>query len=149
MNRFLKLLISIFLLLSFSFQGWAQQVPPGPGGESEAEVAASPRKQLATIIFAGLAGSILGLSTLSFYGRPQDKLANIAIGFALGVVSGFVYVTYTAVDDPNRFYGPPAGAGATNGLLESEFLQTYAVEQSQRFSGESSFSPKLNYSWKF
>ena len=41
---------------------------------------------LATILFAGLGGSILGLSTLSFYGRPQDKLQNIAIGFAVGVI---------------------------------------------------------------
>ena len=48
-----------------------------------------PRRQLATIVFAGLGGAILGLSTLSFYGRPQDQLSNIAIGFAVGIT----YVT--------------------------------------------------------
>lgn len=52
-----------------------------------------PRRQLATIVFAGLGGAILGLSTLSFYGRPQDNLSNIAIGFAVGVIAGTTYVT--------------------------------------------------------
>lgn len=64
-----------------------------------------PRKQLATIIYAGLGGAVLGLSTLSFYGRPQDKLANIAIGFAVGVMAGTVVVTYNAMTNPDEFYG--------------------------------------------
>ncbi len=58
--------------------------------------AIGPRKQIATIIFSGLAGAILGLSTLSFYGRPQDKLQNIAFGFALGIIAGTTYTTYKA-----------------------------------------------------
>lgn len=58
--------------------------------------AIGPRKQIATIIFSGLAGAILGLSTLSFYGRPQDKLQNIAFGFALGIIGGTTYTTYKA-----------------------------------------------------
>jgi hypothetical protein len=49
---------------------------------------------------AGIAGAILGLSTLSFYGRPQDKLSNIAIGFAIGVIGGAVYTTYKAASAP-------------------------------------------------
>ncbi len=50
--------------------------------------------QLATILYCGLGGAALGLSTLSFYGRPQNKLGNIAIGFAVGIISGTAYVTY-------------------------------------------------------
>ena len=53
----------------------------------------STKTKLATIVFAGLGGAILGLSTLSFYGRPQDNLSNIAIGFAVGVIAGTTYVT--------------------------------------------------------
>lgn len=64
-----------------------------------------PRRQLGTIIYAGLGGAVLGLSTLSFYGRPQDKLANIAIGFAVGVIAGTVAVTYSAATNPDEFYG--------------------------------------------
>ena len=61
--------------------------------------------RIATVLFAGLGGAVLGLSTLSFYGRPQDKLANIAIGFAGGVILGTTFVTYKAATNPSEFYG--------------------------------------------
>ena len=48
---------------------------------------------------------MLGLSTLSFYGRPQDRLGNIGVGFALGIIAGTFYVTYSMVKTPNEFYG--------------------------------------------
>jgi len=72
-----------------------EEKPAGIGG---------PRRQLAVIIFAGLGGAILGLSTLSFYGRPQEKLANIAVGFALGVITGTIYVTYRAATIPRQSF---------------------------------------------
>ncbi len=91
------------LLLVLSPHAWAQDV----GEESSREKAtnAGPRKQLATIVFAGLGGAVLGLSTLSFYGRPQDRLVNIAVGFAVGIISGTCYVTYKAAAHPEEFYG--------------------------------------------
>jgi len=76
-------------------QGTSAEKPPSGG----------PRRQLGTIIYAGLGGAVLGLSTLSFYGRPQDKLANIAIGFAVGVIGGTIAVTYSAATNPDEFYG--------------------------------------------
>ena len=74
--------------------------------ESQANVVEKygPRRQISTIVYMGLAGAVLGLSTLSFYGRPQDKLTNIPIGFGLGVVIGTVYMTYQAATNPNEFY---------------------------------------------
>lgn len=64
-----------------------------------------PRRQLTNIVFAGLAGAVLGLSTLSFYGRPQDKLDNIAIGAAIGIIGGTIFTTYKAAAEPRDFYG--------------------------------------------
>ena len=88
------------------YGGYSQdQKRPAPAG---------PRRQLATIVFAGLGGAVLGLSTLSFYGRPQDNLGNIAIGFAAGVIAGTVYVTFKSAtsrdymdenDAPKQPYG--------------------------------------------
>ena len=52
----------------------------------------------------GLPVRFWGLSTLSFYGRPQDKLTNIPIGFGIGVVIGTVYMTYQAATNPDEFY---------------------------------------------
>jgi hypothetical protein len=87
------------LVLSLSATALAQQPT------TEVRSTGGPRRQLATILFAGLGGAVLGLSTLSFYGRPQDKLANIAIGFAGGVIVGTTYVTYKAATNPSEFYG--------------------------------------------
>lgn len=95
------------------------------------------RKQIATIIFAGLAGAVLGLSTLSFYGRPQDKLSNIAVGFAIGVISGTIYTTYQAATAPYDNYQ----------VLRTNFED----EASLRIAGQqaSSYQPKLAWNWTF
>jgi hypothetical protein len=93
--------------MTFAAQSLAQ-TPPGvaPGlGEQKGHAMGGPRKQLATIIFAGIGGAILGLSTLSFYGRPQDELKNIAYGLAFGVFAGTAFVTYKAASNPQELYG--------------------------------------------
>lgn len=99
-RRFLKVLLtfSCIFMLAFPSNSFAQEKKKKSG----------PRRQLATIVFSGLGGAVLGLSTLSFYGRPQEKLSNIAIGFALGVIAGTVFVTYKSAttreyyDDPEE-----------------------------------------------
>lgn len=107
-RSFLTRMILVFVLCAFSLQALAQAPAPAPVappvGEEKAKSSGGPRKQLATILFAGLSGAILGLSTLSFYGRPQDKLSNIAIGFAFGVIIGTSYVTFQAATNPSEFY---------------------------------------------
>jgi hypothetical protein len=50
------------------------------------------RRSLATVMFAGIGGAILGLSTLSFYGEPQEKVGNIWTGLAIGLIGGSAYV---------------------------------------------------------
>lgn len=99
------IVLAIFLSLHLtSSQAWAQAgQPPAQGQNSQKSF--GPKKQAAVIIFAGLGGAVLGLSTLSFYGRPQDKLSNIAIGAAVGIIVGTVYVTYKAATQPSEFYG--------------------------------------------
>ena len=92
--------------MAFNSVAAAQAAPAPPAAaDSSSKSTGGPRKQLATIIYAGLGGAILGLSTLSFYGRPQEKLSNIAIGFAFGVIIGTTYVTYRAASNPADFYG--------------------------------------------
>lgn len=50
------------------------------------------RRGLATIMLSGLGGAILGLSTLSFYGDPQEHIGNIWTGLAIGALGGASYV---------------------------------------------------------
>ena len=104
-------LLSVVLVLSLAMLpevSFAQKA-----GGANTEKVSGPRKPLTIIVFAGVAGAILGLSTLSFYGRPQDKLANIAVGFAIGIISGAVYTTYKAAASPKDFYGSEQNLGST------------------------------------
>ncbi len=41
---------------------------------------------------AGIGGAVLGLSTLSFYDKPSDHVANIWTGAAIGVIAGVIWV---------------------------------------------------------
>jgi len=111
----LAMVLSTTLLPTNSFaQGTNVDKPPSGG----------PRRQLGTIIYAGLGGAVLGLSTLSFYGRPQDKLANIAIGFAVGVIVGTAAVTYSAATNPDEFYGETSPAPLPSAEYEAELRKS-------------------------
>jgi hypothetical protein len=88
------------------------------GQDTTVRKKSGPRRQLATILFAGLGGAILGLSTLSFYGRPQDYLGNIGLGFAAGVIVGTIYVTYKSAT--TKDYSD--SDSAQNEINEQKFL---------------------------
>lgn len=124
----LQIVVLVFLTLSLSLPSYAQY--PQSNAQNEAGLTSGPRKQLAVIVFAGLAGAIMGLSTLSFYGRPQDHLSNIAVGFAVGIIIGTSYTTYKAATQPYEFYNshydprlgpqPMMHSSSSMGLLPSQ-----------------------------
>ena len=100
--RLLKFVVRVQLVLVLSLPLHALAQRADPDGELMTQ---GPRRHISTIVFAGLAGAILGLSTLSFYGRPQDRLNNIAMGFGIGVIGGAMFTTYKAAAEPKDFYG--------------------------------------------
>jgi hypothetical protein len=127
------IMASILFLTSFPVSSFAQK---GGIPQEQTELTGT-RKQLATIIFSGLAGAILGLSTLSFYGRPQEKLNNIAIGAALGIFTGAAYTTYRAAKAPYDVYQG----------TEFKFLDESSLREMQLASNVPAAS--LNWSWDF
>ena len=139
----LKTFTAVFLLCINAFGQEPEPAPAPPvivppeaplATVEKSSTIAGPRRQLALIIFSGLGGAVLGLSTLSFYGRPQDHLVNIAIGAAVGVISGTVYVTYRAASEPQEFYGLyPQGEVWAAKLIASQ--QTNPL--------------KISYAWTF
>ena len=52
------------------------------------------RRSTAMVLFSGIGGGILGLSTLSFYGDPKEHTGNITWGALLGLVAGASFVAY-------------------------------------------------------
>ncbi len=118
-----RIVLNCLICLSLFFQSL-----PASAQADGANSARGPRKRINYIVVAGLGGAVLGLSTLSFYGRPQDKLANIAIGFAFGVIAGTIMTTYQAASDPKEFYNYKAPANA----------EIWALDISQQ---------KMQYEW--
>lgn len=80
MKKFMVIFVTAFCI---SHLAWAQTTTGSMLGF---------RRGVATVMFAGLGGAILGLSTLSFYGDPQEHIGNIWTGLAIGVVGGGAYV---------------------------------------------------------
>lgn len=135
-QRLSPILLSLFILIS-------SQSPSAYAQNQGTTSTPGPRKQLATIVFAGLAGAVLGLSTLSFYGRPQDKLPNIGIGLGVGIIVGTVYTTYQAATKPREFYG------SSDYKWNSDW-EGAALDRSSFESSKVSHSPiSLGYSWNF
>ncbi len=132
--------IAVSFIMAFPAGALAQQ--RSPQGESSSQVP-SPRRQMATIVYSGLGGLVLGLSTLSFYGRPQDHMSNIGMGFAIGVIIGAAYTTYQAASAHRALGGPGLSFYETDFLEQqgqgSELwaqLQEGSALQSGRFSSD-------------
>jgi hypothetical protein len=58
------------------------------------------RGTVGAILLAGLVGGVLGLSTLSFYDRPQDNIRNITIGAGTGMIISALYLTFAMASGP-------------------------------------------------
>jgi hypothetical protein len=54
------------------------------------------KRGVATVLFSTLGGAILGLSTLSFYGEPQEHTENITTGALIGALAGGGYLLYAS-----------------------------------------------------
>ena len=132
----------VFVIVVLSLPAWSQN--QASGSSANALTKYGPRRQIATIVYMGLGGAVLGLSTLSFYGRPQDKLTNIPIGFGVGVIIGAIYMTYQAATNPQDFYRNSQYEYKPQWTQTKEFELTTATEifvpQEQ---------PALSYSWSF
>ncbi len=128
-----KVIVSILLALMIFLQSTPAMAQAGNLSTQGA------KKRINYIVVAGLGGAVLGLSTLSFYGRPQDKLSNIAIGFAFGIIAGTIMTTYQAASDPKDFYG-----------LKKDSAEIWALDMSQqRIQHEfpSQFAPSFRFSF--
>lgn len=115
------LLISLFLFTS---------------SVSMAQANRGVKRNVAAVLFSTLGGAILGLSTLSFYGEPQEHTNNITTGALVGLLGGVGYVIY----DSSR----PAGN-------QYEYSQNYGEFKNRRASETfvAKAPPMIQYSFTF
>ncbi len=90
-----KLAIFLFLVLGFTTPSFGQAAA-SPTTGSPLEV----KNAVGTVLLAGMVGGVLGLSTLSFYDRPQDNIRNIYFGAGGGMILATIYMTLTVATNP-------------------------------------------------
>lgn len=127
----------------------ALTVPSAFAQKTEGSTTGGPRRQIATIIFAGLGGAVLGLSTLSFYARPQDKIGNIAVGFAVGIIVGTGIVTYNAATNPSSLYGRQLESLPLRESSSDLVAQELLLSRPQAPLWGRAPSAQIGYSWRF
>lgn len=128
-----KIFLILIMAFTFSLSSNAQ-------GLSETGLQ-GPKKQMATILYAGLAGAVLGLSTLSFYSNAQDHIENVAYGFGAGIIFGTGYVTWKAVTQPVEFYG-------TEAPVEADLDDAYTRGAADRRIAQRVIKP-VQFRWTF
>ena len=112
------------------------------------------KNDLMLVVGGGLAGAILGLSTLSFVDEPKDHTRNIVVGASIGIIVGVGVVAFSqATKSRDMIYNTgeePAGASVQSGkhfgtLARNNWHDQVISQQSQMIN-----SPYgVGYSFKF
>lgn len=92
MSQILKTAIALSLLFSIapisSFNAYAKD------GDMDQFVNES-KNDLLVVVSGGVAGAVLGLSTLSFVEEPKEHTRNILVGASIGIIAGVGYVAFS------------------------------------------------------
>jgi uncharacterized membrane protein YebE (DUF533 family) len=118
LKQFLFAVLSLVIVMGpMTEKSFAQQ----QGGDVEAFVE-DTKTDLLIVISGGLAGAILGLSTLSFVEEPKRHTRNIIVGASLGIIAGVAYVAFNQANKSQEmFYG-----GEEANLESSKNFDTFA-----------------------
>ncbi len=117
MKLFNILVIMMFLVVTSS-NSFAQD-----NAKDMEELVAGTKSDLLVVISGGLAGAILGLSTLSFVDEPKEHTRNIIVGASIGIIAGVGYVAYSqAAKSQEMMYGP----GDEAARFDPKSFNTYA-----------------------
>ena len=69
------------------------------------------KSDLLVVVGGGIAGAVLGLSTLSFVDEPKDHTRNIVVGASIGIIVGVAYVALSQANKSREaIYGIPEEA---------------------------------------
>jgi hypothetical protein len=93
----------VFLLSILTLQ--ASFAQDGEGLESLMD---DTKSDLLIVVGGGIAGAVLGLSTLSFVEEPKDHTRNIVVGASIGIIAGVAYVALSQANKSrDAIYGTP------------------------------------------
>lgn len=83
-----------FLILSFLLSFSQLQTSYAQSNDGLDGIVDETKQDMMLVLGGGLAGAILGLSTLSFVEEPKEHTNNILVGASLGIIVGVAYVAF-------------------------------------------------------
>ena len=143
-----KNLIICFLITLTTVQSSFAQDNDGLEGLVE-----DTKSDLLIVVGGGLAGAVLGLSTLSFVEEPKDHTRNIIVGASIGIIAGVAYVAFSQANKSREaIYGTPEEEAYYN--RDSKSFDTTRRISWHRSQNSQRTSPiatpyALNYSFKY
>lgn len=103
--KLLNIFFIFTLVVTLSSKAFAQD-----NAKDVEELVQGTKNDLLVVISGGLAGAVLGLSTLSFVDEPKEHTRNIIVGASIGIIAGVGYVAYSqAAKSQEMMYGPAEG----------------------------------------
>ncbi|MBX3039876.1 MAG: hypothetical protein KF789_04095 [Bdellovibrionaceae bacterium] len=110
----MKVWILTLVCSCFCLSSAVAQVP------SQNENLRSWKRGAAIVMFSGLAGGVLGLSTLSFYGNPEEHTENVTTGALIGMLGGAGFLLWES-SQSNARWGVSSQRGEPALAFQYEF----------------------------
>ena len=100
------------------------------------------------VVGGGLAGAVLGLSTLSFVEEPKEHTRNILVGASIGIIAGVAVVAFSQANKTqNMMYGAGTYMKKDSRAFDSASRASWHFESQQESRILSPFS--YHYSYTF
>lgn len=96
-NLFTFVFLTIFSIF-YTTKTYAQQ-----NGDIEAFVE-DTKTDILIVVAGGLAGAVLGLSTLSFVEEPKKHSKNILYGSSIGIIAGVAFVAFNQANKSKEMF---------------------------------------------
>ena len=103
------------------------------------------------VMGGGLAGAVLGLSTLSFVDKPNKHTKNILVGASLGIIAGVAVVIFNQANKSRDYFEDEEYSYQNNPDFETYArLQWHQEEFTNKISDAPSISfTNVNYQFNF
>ena len=133
----------IFIILSvLSLNTFAQ--------DKEDDYVVDHKNDLLVVVGGGLAGAVLGLSTLSFVEEPKDHTRNIVVGAAIGIIAGVAYVAFNQANQSKQLImGPQDEAYFDPKEFDTNKRVAWHYDEVNSNTNFSNSLNQVNYSFKF
>jgi hypothetical protein len=138
--------VAAFVIKSFILFG-SSGVLAQEGGSTG--ILSDSLSDLYTVAGVGAAGSILGLSTLSFVDKPGENLKNIVTGGAIGIIIGVGIVAWSHATRSKNLYESSVFNRSSTMPNENLFDELRLFAEVNRRQENQSFYPQFTYHFFF